>query len=234
MIDSWIKSFYQFLDHWGYNHPIHPALVHLPMGLVMGAFILGWVAFLFRKEGVARSARHCLILAFLFWFPVVFSGYMDWQHFYGRAWITPAAMMLVLSVVLGLLLLMALVFGRKGPVPSRATLTIYTLGFITVVLLGYFGGQLVYERKTPEPSKSFLAGEKTFETYCFSCHPRGGNLIRPNKPIKNSSRLKDLETFMAWIRHPNKPMPPFPESQISINQTKELYAYLSQGLTLSK
>ena len=234
MIDNWISAFYQFLNQWGYSHPIHPALVHLPMGLVAGAFFFGWSAFLFRKEGLARSARHCLILAFLFWFPVVASGYMDWQHFYGGTWFTPTAMMLILSAVLGLLFLIALVSGSKGPTPSKTTLAVYTLCFFTVVLLGYFGGQLIYEKQTPETSKYFQAGKKIFEVNCQACHPRGENLIKPDRPIRNSAKLKKLEPFITWIRHPEKPMPPFPESQISIDQAKDLYRFITRVLTRSK
>lgn len=233
MITTWINSFYQFLGALGYRHPFHPALVHLPIGLVAGAFIFGWLAFLFKNEKLARSARHCLTLAFLFWFPVVLLGFMDWQHFYGGAWLTPVKIKMVLSGILFLLFLTALIFGFKEGRSSKTALTVYTLGLFTVVLLGFFGAQLVYGGKTTGEAKTYQAGEKLFAANCLSCHPRGENLIKPDKPIRNSPKLKDLDSFISWIRHPKAPMPQFPESEISVDQAQKLYSYISEVLTRS-
>lgn len=231
MNDFWITSFYQFLNRWGYSHPIHPALVHLPIGLIGGAFIFGWLAFLFNREQLARSARHCLTLAFLFWFPVVLFGFMDWQHFYGGVWLTPIKIKMILSGILFILFLIALIFGfGKGRSPKTA-LTVYSLGLVTVMLLGFLGAQLVYGRKTPEVSKTYLAGEKIFAANCITCHPGGDNIIKPDHPIKNSPKLKNIDTFIAWIRNPIAPMPPFPESKISVGQAKDLYPYLTDILS---
>jgi uncharacterized membrane protein len=228
---SWITSFYQFLNHFGYSHPIHPALVHLPIGLVAGAFILGWLAFLFNRDQLARSARHCLTLAFLFWFPVVLFGFMDWQHFYKGVWLTPIKVKMGLSGILFILFLVALVFGFRKKGTPKTALTVYTLGLMSVVLLGFFGAQLVYERKTPEVSKTYLAGEKIFTANCITCHPGGGNILIPDHPIINSPKLKNPDTFISWIRNPIAPMPKFPESKISVGQAKELYLYLTDVLS---
>ncbi len=234
MINSWIASFYLLLNRWGYIHPVHPALVHLPIGLVGGAFIFGWLAFFFKKEQLARSARHCLTLALLFWFPVVAFGFMDWQHFYGGVWLTPVKIKMALSGILFLLFLIALVPRfRKEKLP-RAVLAIYTLGLFTVMLLGFFGAQLVYGRKTPEVPKKYLAGERLFADHCQVCHPGGGNIIRPDHPIKNSPKLKDIDTFISWIRNPVSPMPSFSESEISVGQAKDLYPYLTEVLSCQK
>lgn len=53
-------SVYQFLEKIGYPHPIHPSKTHIPIGLLVGAFFFAWVAFLFRRPGLARTARHCI------------------------------------------------------------------------------------------------------------------------------------------------------------------------------
>ena len=230
----WINSFYQFLNHFGYSHPVHPALVHLPIGLMVGAFIFGWLAFLFNRDQLARSARHCLTLAFLFWFPVVLFGFMDWQHFYSGAWLTLIKIKMVLSGILFVLFLVSLVFGYRKKGSPKTSLTVYTLGLISVVLLGFFGAQLVYERKTPEVvSNTYLAGEKIFAANCITCHPGGDNIIKPDHPIKNSPKLKNFNTFISWIPKPIAPMPPFPESEISVGQARELYPYLTDVLNRS-
>ena len=148
MINSWITSFYQFLGQLGYIHPVHPALVHMPIGLVTGAFILRWAAHLFHKENLVRSARHCFMLGFLFWFPVVLFGFMDWQHFYGGVWLTPIMIKMVLASVLWVLFLLVLILNFRKERNSKLTLTLYSLGLLTAVLLGFFGAQLVYGGKS--------------------------------------------------------------------------------------
>ncbi len=231
MIESWANYFYQLAGQFGYKHPIHPALVHLPIGLVAGAFIFGWLGLLSKKEGLVRSAGHCIILAFLFWFPVVLFGLMDWQHFYRGAWLLPIKIKMVLSGILFILLLSATLFFKfKKESKSKALLIIYTLGLFIVVLLGFFGAQLVYEEKTPKGARAYVAGEKIFVANCVICHPQGGNLIRPDRPIRNSSKLKDLDAFIPLIRHPKAPMPSFPDTQISLSQAKELFQYIREVL----
>ena len=140
-----------------------------------------------------------------------------------------------LSGILFILLLIALVFGFRKKSSPKTALTVYTLGLIAVVLLGFFGAQLVYERKIPEVvSKTYLAGEKIFAANCKTCHPGGGNIIKPDHPILNSPKLKNFDTFISWIRKPIAPMPPFPESEISLGQARELYPYLTDVLSRSK
>jgi uncharacterized membrane protein len=228
VIESSINAFYQFLYQHGFPDPIHAALVHMPIGLVVGAFVFGWVATLSGSEKLAMSARHCVMLAFLFWFPVAIFGLMDWQYFYRGACLTPIKMKLILAVILLILLSAALFFGSREKAGSKgASLTVYTLCLITVVLLGWFGARLVYEGKNEGGSKTFQQGEKIFTTNCKACHPGGGNVMQPDKPLKNSPALKNLDAFTSLIRHPNEPMPAFPPSQVSDSEAKELYQYVT-------
>ena len=231
MIDSWVNYFYQLVSQLGYKHPVHPALVHLPIGLVAGAFIFGWLGLLFKKEELVRSAGHCILLAFFFWVPVVLFGWMDWRHFYRGAWLFPIKIKMVLSGILFILLLSAtLIIKLKEKFRSKALLIIYTLGLFIVVLLGFFGAQLVYEKEAPRGAKAYAVGENIFAANCVICHPQGGNLIRPDRPIRNSSKLKDLDAFISLIRRPQAPMPSFPDTQISLNQAKELFQYIREVL----
>jgi len=234
VIESSINAFYQFLNNHGFPDPIHAVLVHMPIGLVVGACIFGWVATLLGREKLALSARHCIILAFLFWFPAVFFGLMDWQYFYHGAWLTPIKMKLILAGILLILLSAALFFGYKEKAGSkRATLALYTLCLITVVLLGWFGARLVYAGKSKEASKTYQLGEKIFAVHCKICHPGGDNVIQPAKPLKNSPALKNLDVFISLIRHPNKPMPASSPSQVSDSEAKELYQFITNELARS-
>lgn len=78
--------------------------------------------------------------------------------------------------------------------------------------------------------KQVSAGEAVFQQNCSVCHPDGGNLIKPDKPIKGSTKLKNLKTFIGYIRSPYSPMPAFPASKISDQKAQELYDYIVKDL----
>jgi uncharacterized membrane protein len=227
MTPSWIAAFYQLLNQWGYTHPLHPALVHFPIGLIGGGLILGGIGTLFRREPLVRSARHCLILAFIFWFPVVLFGYMDWQHFYGGVWLTPIKIKVLLSIILFFLLLSGLLNEFRKGRNSHVALVIYILLIVTAAGLGFMGAQLVYGSKPPAPSKTRAVGEQVFIENCRSCHPNGGNTVDPQHPIVHSPRMNTLAVFTDWLRHPAPTMPAFPENRLSSGQVQALYDYLN-------
>lgn len=70
-------------------------------------------------------------------------------------------------------------------------------------------------------------GEAVFQAHCVACHPDLRNVLEPDKPIRGSARLKDLEAFVSWIRDPVTPMPAFPAGVISDAQAADLYRYLA-------
>ncbi len=225
-----IEFLYDTLEKIGYVHPIHPALTHIPMGLVIGAFIFAVIALLFRRSVLPQLAyKRILLLAFVFLFPTVLFGYTDWQHFYEGAWLFPIKMKLVLSGVLIVLLVIALMVGRKAEKETKGMLAVYALCFVAVTALGYFGGQLVFEgegRPLAVPMR-FMAGEKLFAVNCNDCHPRGEDIL-------NTPPLSDLDTFRSYLRNPKGDMPPFPPEKISDVQAKRLYQYITKVLEKPK
>ena len=228
MFDSAIRSFYQILTGLGYNHPIHPVLVHITVGVVMGAFLFVAAGFLFQKDTLAQSARHCILLALLFLLPTALLGMMDWKQFYAGAWIFPIRAKVVLAGILLPLLLMIALFVRAS-VFSRAALMLYGLSFLNVIAIGYLGGDLVYGSKGAAPPSELQAGEQLYATNCKACHPDGGNTLDPTLPLRGSPKLANFDTFLAWIRDPDAPMPPFPETRLSASQSKDLYDYVARG-----
>jgi uncharacterized membrane protein len=72
---------YQTLANFGYTHPFHPTLIHLPIGMVMGAFLFALAAFIFRRTDLAQTAHHCIILGLITVIPAALLGLMDWLHF---------------------------------------------------------------------------------------------------------------------------------------------------------
>jgi len=217
---------YQLLAKIGYTHPIHPTGVHVPIGLVVGALVFALTAAVFQREKLILTPRHCIILAFIWIFPTILLGLMDWRHFYGGAWLFPIKVKLVVAPLLAVFLFVAILFARKDGATSKKVLLMYFLCFCCVVVLGYFGGQLVYgEKRQPSPEQ-FEAGEKIFAVNCGACHPHGGNVADAGKPVIQSPKLKTFDDFVAWVRQPEPPMPSFSSSKLSETDLKNVYGYI--------
>jgi len=227
---------YQFLNRIGYPHPIHPTEVHMPIGLVVGALVFALVAGFFGREKLRLTPRHCIILAFIWIFPTMLFGLMDWQHFYGGAWLLPIKVKITVAPLLAVFLFAAILLGRKYGVTSIRVLPVYLLCFCSVVVLGYFGGQLVYGGRITGSPEEYKAGEAVFVANCSGCHPHGGNSLKPSLPLKGAPELKSFGTFDAFIQNPRMPdgtagiMPPFARSKISESDAKALYEYITQVL----
>jgi uncharacterized membrane protein len=226
-----IDTFYKIMDWIGYHHPVHPTEVHMPIGLIVGAFIFAVVALMLRHRKPVLTPRHCLILSLIWVFPTILLGVMDWQHFYSGAWILPIKIKLVTSLILLILLGVGTIMGRKYGTTSMKVLPVYFLCLCAVVVLGYYGGELTFGGRTIEGPKEYQAGQQIFAVSCTACHPSGGNVLEPNKPILHSPLLANQQTFQFWLNHPALPMPPFPESKISPAQAQALYAYITNVLT---
>ena len=60
-----IELIYQTLTKFGYTHPLHPTLTHVPIGIVVGAFFFVLVALIFSKTNLAQTARNYSVLALI-------------------------------------------------------------------------------------------------------------------------------------------------------------------------
>jgi uncharacterized membrane protein len=225
-----INAFYDMLNRLGYHHPAHPPTVHMPIGLVIGAFIFLVIALIFRRRGLVPTHRHCAILAFVLAFPVIALGIMDWQHYYHGALIQPIRVKLVMAPILVALLGISIALGRGQGRSSLRALPFYFLSVCAVVVLGYYGGQLTYAGRTIAGPPRYLAGQRVYAASCAACHPDGGNILDPRKPVLHSGLLENEDIFKTWVRDPAPPMPPSPPSQIPDPQVKELYDYIQNVL----
>jgi uncharacterized membrane protein len=226
--------FYNALYVIGFHDPIHPPLTHITIGLVVAALAFGVLAWVLRQPSLAQAARYCLVLAWLFIFPTVLLGFMDWQHWYQGAWLLPILIKICLASFLFLLLSLGMILIYIGREESKALLAIYFIAFFTVAGLGYFGGRLVFGGRAPAVQTPLEPGRRLFENNCMACHPNGGNAILPDHIIIGSDNLKDLPTFISFIRDPRLDngqkglMPDFSPQKISEDQTRLLYEYLSK------
>jgi mono/diheme cytochrome c family protein/uncharacterized membrane protein len=227
-----MDTIYRLLYAIGYEHPLHPAITHVPVGLVIGAFILGVLSLVLRREDMARAAKFCAVIALVSIFPTVLLGIMDWQHYFAGGWIYPIEIKIVLASLLLILLCIAVIFFRSGPLSVKAVI-MCGLSFLISVGLGYFGGQLVYTGRVPPAPPGLEKGAYVFRANCSGCHPVGGNIVDRDAAIERSPELKDLATFTRFIRDPRLdsgkrgPMPVFTSSRIPENEARELWAYLS-------
>jgi mono/diheme cytochrome c family protein/uncharacterized membrane protein len=243
-----IEFFYKTLATIGYTHPIHAPTTHIPVGMVIGAFIFAVVSWKFRKENLARTAHHCIALALLTLVPTVIVGIMDWQHYYAGAWLFPIKMKLPLAGLLLILLVFALSAGYRTETISKQALIIYALCLLNVTALGYFGGELVYGGRAPgklsdtataTADADIEAGATLYNQTCSACHPNGGNSIKQNLPLKEAPQLVTFDTFLAYIRNPKARdgsqtiMPSFSPEKFSDQEASKVYQYIVKVLEKS-
>lgn len=225
-----IDALYGFLGRLGFTDPLHPAIVHIPIGLVIGAFVFFAVALVFKRKQLVLTARHASILALVFAVPSILFGALDWIHFYHAAPIPAIRIKMALAAILLVLLVLGIILGGKGKSRNAAMLAIYACSFLCVVALGWFGAGLIYARgassnrqsavsaapaaqaaqqASPGPSSAppagFAAGKGLFSDNCEACHPGGQNVVYPKLPITGSKRLASLAAFERFVRAPTMP-----------------------------
>ncbi len=246
-----IDSLYELIAKTGFTDPLHAPLTHIPIGLVIGAFLFFLVAVIFGKKHLVLTARHAAILAFIFVFPTILFGVFDWLHFFKGALLAPIKYKMILASAVLVLLAAGIIVGSELQVRTAPVMILYALAVVAVVGLGWFGGKLVYggfapgapqEAQAPAPAgtakagKAAPAGQRLYAENCGACHPNGGNVVDAKLPLKTSARIQSAAALTAFIRSPAMPdgsagqMPDFPADQISDKQAGELYAYIQSML----
>jgi len=67
------------------------------------------------------------------------------------------------------------------------------------------------------------AGEAIFKAKCASCHPNGGNIMKPAATLKG---LKDAKKIVTQVRKGGGGMPAFDAKAISDTDAKLLAGYI--------
>ena len=105
-----IESFYNLLAMFGFHHPIHPIVVHLPMGLVVGSVAFSLADMKWPDKNYATTAFHCIVLSLISVVPVYIAGLLDWQQWFAgdvNQWI-------IIKLILGVVLTGMLFFYRTA------------------------------------------------------------------------------------------------------------------------
>ncbi len=146
---------YSLLGLVGFSHPLHPVLITMVVGPVIASFLFAAVALLFKKPQFYKTSRQLTVIGFIFWFPTVAVGLIDWYHFYGGSPRMPAIIAkIVLAGGLFLVLLGNILLFRKGQDRPLPTVVLTLAGAVLVATLGFFGGDIVFgsETKTQTPT----------------------------------------------------------------------------------
>lgn len=230
-----IGELYDFLGKVGYIHPLHPPFTHGPIGAVIVTFCFGLGMLFWRRRNFLESAYYSVAIALLLLFPTVLAGILDWQYYYSGAWIFPIQMKIALATLLFILLSTTLIVGRIPDVRPSVMMFLFTLCLFNVIGLGYFGGKLVFEGRTPKAKDGLFPGRDIFVGHCSGCHSNGGNILFPNLPLRSAPQLVSYEKFIEFIRNPKLPdgskgpMPVFTQHDLSDLKSRELYDYIIKG-----
>ena len=153
---------YDLLGKVGFAHPLHPVLITMVVGPVIASFIFAAVAQFFGKPQFFKTARQLTVVAFVFWFPTVAIGIIDWIHFYGAS---PKMMeiniKLVLAGILFVVLLGNILLFKKDDNRPVASLLLTLAGTILVSALGFLGGDIVFGNESSKAAAAAPAGSTT-------------------------------------------------------------------------
>lgn len=138
-----IEGLYGLLETFGFTHPLHPMLVHIPMGMVIGAVLFSLVEIKVKDRHLATTAGHCALVALIFAIPTVITGILDWQYRYNGVIDVLIVIKLLLGIIITALLATVVVFRFKG-VEQRKLLYYYLACLVCAGGLGFVGGELVY------------------------------------------------------------------------------------------
>tara|TARA_Y100000589_G_C26852607_1_gene506590 strand:- start:64 stop:486 length:423 start_codon:yes stop_codon:yes gene_type:complete len=138
-----VEGIYSLMESVGFTHPLHPAMTHAPMGMVIGMLLFGLLGLKWTDKHFSLAAYYCSVVAFITVFPTAILGMLDWLHLLNGEWYPLIIVKMVLTVILATLLLISIILRNKGASPPKLVI-LYILCMACAGGLGYSGGDLVY------------------------------------------------------------------------------------------
>ncbi len=139
-----IEFVYQTLAKFGYSHPLHPAMTHIPMGMIIGGFLFAVGSAVMKKDDLAMAAHYCYTLALIFVLPTMMLGYMDWQYKFDGEWNRLILTKIILAVMLTMMLVITYFYGKNVKIDIKQKLIFYIICFGIALGIGFIGGELQY------------------------------------------------------------------------------------------
>ena len=138
-----IETFYNLLAAVGFTHPLHPVVVHVPMGMVIGAVAFSLADLKWSDKHLGQSAYHCILLALISVVPVYIAGLLDWQYVFAGDMSKWIVIKMILGLVLTVLLAYAVIEKNRGATQKKM-ITLYLVSLAVCGGLGFSGGELLY------------------------------------------------------------------------------------------
>lgn len=194
-----------FLEGKPFRHPLHPLLVHLPIGFFFLGLLLDLASLAFSTvPGLVRGAFYSMLIGIITALVAAIPGFVDFSDIRKDH---PAKRIATAHMILNLIVVA--IYGVDLGIRSSSLeaakipwlpliLSLIAIGLLFVS--GYLGGRLVYDngvavgrhrRHTPLPE----------ETLCFSTSDFRGDLNSKTVfvPVAAVNRLKDRETLRVEI-----------------------------------
>jgi uncharacterized membrane protein len=193
-----IDDLYVLLARIGFKEPLHSPITHMPIGLVVGALIFFLVAIIFKRKNLVLTARHASILAFIFAFPTILLGVMDWIHFYHASLFVPIMIKMTLAGIALTVLGAGIILGSEIKLHTMTMTVLYVIAFIAMIGLGYFGSGIVYGRglriKAPA-SASVITGFSATGNPADTGHGIKANVTGQNPAKPDTAKNPVLDTI---------------------------------------
>ena len=104
---------------------------------------------------------------------------------------------------------------KKIPTPVKFLILLFLINIIFTVA-GF----------SMSADEQFSKGERIFKANCAGCHLNGQNLIKANKPVVGSVKIKSKQVFKKFLESPPQPMPKFENITSMDSQFNSLYNYV--------
>lgn len=133
------------------RHPLHPMLVHLPIGLWLASLIFDIVYLLGGNASFAIASFYCIaigIVGALLAAPAGFAEYLEIPAHTRPKRLATTHMVLNLGIVALYAVNFFIRQGQSATPPTQVTTGAFILSLVSMALLsvsGYFGGLLVFE-----------------------------------------------------------------------------------------
>jgi uncharacterized membrane protein/nitrite reductase/ring-hydroxylating ferredoxin subunit len=208
------------------RHPIHPMLVHFPIGFLVLSFLLDLVSLAFPEvPGLLRGSFYAMLLGIITALLAAVPGFVDYSDIRrdhpGKATATRHMTLNLMVVATYGINLWIRSSALKDPKLGLVPLLLSLVGIGLLSVSGYLGGRLVYDegiavgrhkRHTPTPqdtlhlSTGYAArgGEPTFVLVPEAEHLRNGETLRVeiDKQVMTIARIDNqIYAFQEFCTH---------------------------------
>lgn len=173
------------------NHPIHPMIVSLPIGLWIGAFVFDLIGSISSNAGLWAAGFYCVIGGCIGAVLAALPGALDW--WFAIPSNSSAKQRGLLHGGLNTLALLLFIYiayrlGSPAAVPDSISLTLMGVGVVMLGCSGWLGGTLVYRNQIGVDHR--YAGAGNFKTRAID---------NWSKPVCNQSELGDGQMLLASV-----------------------------------